>query len=195
MGKYSSKCSTALDAGFTLIELMVAIALVAILITLAAPSFKSIIQSNAISNAVNTFMADMRYARSEAIRRGGRVVMCRSDAPEAASPACGSGSGPGGNGWVSGWIIFYDQDGNGTRTAASTDPVLRVQSPMTSVDSIAEASSTKFLFSGTGRLQNLTSTTTLQFGGGNFPNTTQRVVCVSLSGRVRVAGDGYASCS
>lgn len=183
------------ESGFTLIELMVAIAIVAILVTLAAPSFKSIIQSNAISNAVNTFMADMRYARSEAIRRGGRVIMCRSDAPEAASPACGSGSGPGGNGWVSGWIVFYDQDGNGTRTSTSTDPVLRVQSPITSIDSIAEASSTKFLFAGTGRLQNLSSTTTLQFGGGGFPNTTQRVVCVSLSGRVRIAGDGYASCS
>ena len=113
--------------GFTLIELLVAIAIAAILIALAAPSFKQLIQSNSMSSTVNTFLADMRYTRSEAIRRGGSVVMCRSNAPEAASPACGSGSGPGGNGWVSGWIVFYDQDSDGTRIDSSTDPVLRVQ--------------------------------------------------------------------
>ena len=82
--------------GFTLIELLVAIAIAAILIALAAPSFKQLIQSSTMSSNVNNFLADMRYARSEAIRRGGSVVMCRSNAPEAASPACGSGSGPGG---------------------------------------------------------------------------------------------------
>lgn len=182
--------------GFTLIELMVVIAIVAILTTLAAPSFKQLIQSNTISSNVNTFLADMRYARSEAIRRGGGVILCRSDAPEAVSPACGSGSGPGNKGWVSGWIIFYDQDGNGTRTVTSTDPVLRVQSPITSLDSIGEPNSVKFNFTATGRLKNLSSAgTTFQFGGGNYANTVQRVVCVNVGGRARIAGDGYASCT
>ena len=181
--------------GFTLIELLVAIAIAAILVMLAAPSFKGLIQSNTISSNVNSFLADMRYARSEAIRRGGGVIMCRSDSPEAASPVCGSGSGPGGNGWVSGWIIFHDMDGDGTRIATSTDPVLRVQSPITSMDSIVEPSSTKFRFTATGRLRSLSSAaTTLQFGGGNYANTVQRVVCVNVGGRARVAGDGYASC-
>ena len=184
--------------GFTLIELLVAIAIAAILIALAAPSFKQLIQSNSMSSTVNTFLADMRYTRSEAIRRGGSVVMCRSNAPEAASPACNNLSGPGGNGWVSGWIIFYDQDGDGTRAAASTDPVLRVQAPITSIDSIVESKESppaKFQFTATGRLLNLSSATSLQFGGNpTFANTAQRVVCVSLGGRARIAGDGNASC-
>lgn len=182
--------------GFTLIELMVVIAIVAILTTVAVPSFKQLIQSNTMSSNVNTFLADMRYARSEAIRRGGVVIMCRSDAPEAASPVCGAGSGPDGNGWVSGWIIFHDADDDGTRVATSTDPVLRVQSPITSMDSIVEGSSTKFRFTATGRLRNLSSAgTTLQFGGGNYANSVQRIVCVSLGGHARIAGDGNASCS
>ena len=182
--------------GFTLIELMVVIAIVAILTTLAAPSFKQLIQSNTISSTVNSFLADMRYARSEAIRRGGGVILCRSDAPEATSPACGTGSGPGGKGWVSGWIIFVDENDEGTRTSTSTSTVLRVQSPITSVDSILEANSTKFQYTATGRLRNLSSgVTTLQFGGNNYANTLQRVVCVSLGGRARIAGDGYASCT
>lgn len=183
--------------GFTLIELMIVIAVVAILTTLAAPSFKQLIQSNTMSSNVNSFLADMRYARSEAIRRGGGVIMCRSDEPEAASPVCGTGSGPGGNGWVSGWIIFHDADDDGTRIATSTDPVLRVQSPITSMDSIVDMAGTPknmFPFTATGRLL-LTYATTLQFGGGNYANTVQRVVCVNIGGHARIAGDGYASCS
>ena len=181
------------SSGFTLIELMVVIAIASILMTLAAPSFRQIIQSNTISSNVNNFLADMRYARSESVRRGGGVIMCRSNAPEAASPICGTGSGPGGNGWVSGWIVFHDIDGDGTRTAASTDPVLRVQAPITAIDSIVEASSTKFRFTATGRLT-LGGITSMQFGGGDYPNTVQRMVCVSVGGRARVAGDGLSSC-
>ena len=191
---FSRRQPTLRARGFTLIELMVTIAIAAILITLAAPSFKGLIQSNSISSSVNMFMADLRYARSEAVRRGGTVVMCRSDSPEAANPTCGSGSGPGGNGWVSGWIIFYDESGDGNRTSA--EPLMRVQAPVSAVDSIVEggaSSSTKFRFTGTGRLLNLNSATSLQFGGGDFANNRQRVLCVSLGGRARIAGDGTTS--
>jgi type IV fimbrial biogenesis protein FimT len=181
------------SAGFTLLELMIVVAIVAILTTLAAPSFKNLIQSNTMSSAVNTFLADMRFARSEAIRRGGGVVMCRSDAPEASPPVCGTGSGPGGNGWVSGWFIYIDQDSNG---AVSTNEVLRVQAPITAVNSIvASASRNTFQFAATGRLS-LSSITSLQFGSNPpFANDAQRVVCVSVGGRARIAGDGNASCS
>lgn len=184
--------------GFTLIELMVALSIVAILTGLAAPSLKRLIQSTMMSSNVNTFLADMRYARSESIRRGGGVVMCRSDAPEASSPACGSGSGPGGNGWASGWIIFYDQDGTGNRTVTSTDPVLRVQAALTQLDSVVQktgGSSTKIIFTATGRLENMSSgMMTLQFGGGKFTADLQRTVCISIGGQARIAGDGIAAC-
>lgn len=190
--------------GFTLIELMVVLSIVAILVTLAAPSFQKLIQSNTISGAVNTFLADLRFARSEAIRRGGAVVMCRSDYPEATNPVCGPSSdgldidGDGlGDGWVSGWIIFADMNNNGTKTAA--EPLLRVQGPIKAIGSIMERhgsnSSTKFRFTSTGRLLNLNSATTLQFGGNpTFSNDIQRVVCVSVGGRARIAGDGTTDC-
>lgn len=174
-----------------MIELMVVVAIVAVLVRLAAPSFKSLIQSNTMSSNVSIFLADVRYARSEAVRRGGGVVMCRSNLPETA-PACNGTSGAT-NGWTTGWIVFHDLNNDGVIDAG--EPVLRVQGPITAMDSIVEASPTyKFQFAATGRLP-LSSATTIQFGGGMFANDVQRVVCVNRGGYARVAGDGNASCS
>lgn len=176
-----------------MVELLVVIAIVAIMTTLAAPSFKNLIQSNSMSSVVNTFLADMRFARSEAIRRGGSVVLCRSGNPEAATPVCSSGAGT--NGWVSGWVVYVDQNSNGTIDA---NEVLRVQAPITSIDSIMQTSGggarNSLVFTATGRFT-LSSTLALQFGGNaHFTNEMQRIVCVSVGGRARIAGDGYASC-
>lgn len=185
------------ERGVTAIELSVVVTILAILAALAGPSLVGFIRSTQVSNAVNTFMADMRFARSEAIRRGGAVIMCRSDAPEAASPTCGGGSGPGGNGWVSGWLIFEDRDNSNAFNTG--DRLLRVQSAITNINTFLESggsSSTKFEFTPTGRLKNLAGATQLQVGSSpSFTNAHQRTLCVGQSGRVRVVGDGLASCN
>ena len=181
--------------GFTLLEAMVVLAIVAILTTLAVPSFMRLVQTNTMSSNVNTFMADLRFARSESMRRGGGVVMCRSDDPEATNPVCKATSGPRGNGWVSGWIVFLDM--NNDVDKAPGELLLRMQSPMTRMDSITEnggAASTKFRFTATGRLFDASSATSLQFGGGEYASDVQRVLCVSPGGRARIAGNGAASC-
>lgn len=187
--------------GFTLIELLVVIAIVAILTTLAAPSFKSLIQSNSMSSTVNTFLADMRFARSESIRRGGGVVMCPSTNSEISAARCtlsgGSGSSPISS-WEGGWIIFHDLNGTGTRT--DVEPLLRVQGPIASVNTIEAATSTKFSFTATGRLS-LANSTHLTFGSPPvYDAAAQRIVCINVGGRARVALDsagkatGNASC-
>ncbi len=181
--------------GFTLIELLVVLTIAAILVMLAAPSFLQLIQSNSMSSGVNSFLSDVRYTRSESIRRGGGVVMCRSDDPEAATPVCGAGTGPNSAGWVSGWIVFQDLNTNGALDA--NEPVLRVQAPIKSIDAILESgasSSTKLRFTPTGRLSDSASATQLKFGGNNFSSDLQRVICVSLGGRARIAGNGSTSC-
>jgi type IV fimbrial biogenesis protein FimT len=183
--------------GMTLVELATVIAIMAVLAALAAPSFVGLIRSSNVSGVVNTFMSDMRFARSEAIRRGGAVIMCRSNLPEAASPTCGTGSGPGGNGWVSGWLIFEDRDNSNNYNTG--DQLLKIQPAITSVDTFLESgssSSTKFEFTPTGRLKNLTSATQLQVGSNfSMTNAQQRTLCVSMSGRVRIVGDGTTSCT
>lgn len=185
--------------GLTLVELVVTLAIAAILLTLAAPSFTRLVQSTKISGNVNTFMSDLRFARSEAVRRGGAVTMCRSSNPEttsASGPTCGTGSLVG---WESGWIIFLDQDNDGTRdfnaNLSLDDTILRVQGPITNIDSISEGgAATAFRFTASGRLLNLSSATQIQFGGGDYANTVQRVVCINLGGRARIAGDSTTSC-
>ena len=181
--------------GFTLVELMVALAIVAILATLAAPSFAHLIAATRMSSSVNGFLADMRYARSESIRRGGGVTMCRSDAPEAANPVCAPDSGPGSIGWVSGWIIFHDLDNDGDK--ALTETLLRVQSPIAALNAISDVNprSNKFRFSATGRLLRADDAATLHFGSAPlFAINAQRTVCVNPGGRARIAGDGNAAC-
>ena len=185
--------------GFTLIELTATLAIAAILITEAVPSFGWLLQSTAMAGGVNSFLADMRFARSESIRRGGGVVMCRSDAPEAVSPTCGTGAGPANSGWASGWIIFHNIDpvasgGN----MAEGDSLLRVQAAARGLNSVTEigtSGSTQFRFASTGRMLGLGEPVTVAFGASPaWTSAAQRTVCIGLGGYARLAGDGAASC-
>lgn len=181
--------------GFTLLELMVVLAIVAILATLAAPSFTRLVQSNTMSSAANSFLADMRYARSQSIQRGRSVVMCRSNAPEASDPRCDSDAGADGAGWVSGWIVFIDTSHDADKQA--NELLLRVGLPITGIDTILEstpAASTPFEFTATGRLLNPSSAASLHFGGNAYASVAQRVLCVSPGGHTDIAGNGAASC-
>lgn len=90
--------------GLTLVELLVAIALVAVLLGLAAPSMAAILNQTRLTAATNTFLASLRLARSEAVRRGGRVTLCKSTDGKACAAA---------GGWEQGWIVFHDSDGDG----------------------------------------------------------------------------------
>ena len=177
--------------GFTTVELLVVLALVAVLLGLAAPSFSRIAKAAAITSGVNQFLADMRYARSEAVRRGGGVVLCRSDDPETATAGCSATTSP--HGWASGWIVFHDLDGNGGRGAG--EPLLRAQARPAGVETIPDGGTpTVFRFSATGRLLAFTAVSSLRFAGSGLGADLQRVVCVGAGGRARIAGDGTATC-
>lgn len=63
------------DAGFTLIELMVTVAMLAILAALATPSFRELIEAQRLRDTSFGLVSDLTLARSEAIKRGGNVVI------------------------------------------------------------------------------------------------------------------------
>lgn len=196
--RYPPRCGTGNRLnGFTLFELMVVLAITAILVTLAVPSLTRAIQINTMASTVNTFLADMRYARSESIRRGGGVIMCRSSSPEAVNAACNSDAS---NSWKTGWIVFHDLDHSGAR--GSAEPVLRAHAPIATVNTIlAVGEASAFGFTATGRLSR-PSTTELHFGSDPvYAADVQRTVCINPGGYARVAIDsdgrptGNASCS
>ena len=96
------------SAGFTLLELMLVIAIMALLVSVAAPSWRSFIASQHHSIAVNELIAALRFTRSEAIKSGQRVTACTR---------IGTAQTCGGEQWSNGWLVFIDSNNNSTREA------------------------------------------------------------------------------
>lgn len=106
--------------GVTLIEMMVTLAVAAILLAAAVPSFTSLIQNNRAATQVNEFVAAVHAARGEAIKRGMPVTLCASSNQQ----QCNAGST-----WSSGWVVFEDQAVSGTPAApgsASDERMIKV---------------------------------------------------------------------
>lgn len=110
--------------GFTLIELMIGVALAAIILTMAVPSFSTAMKNNKVVTATNELIVDINFARGEAVKRGKPVVLCRSASPANATPTC-SGTA---NNWSSGWLVFVDTNTDDSYDPA-TDLLVRVGNP------------------------------------------------------------------
>jgi len=93
------------SSGFTLTELVIALAIAAILLTLAAPNMSSFIRNNRITTETNTLIAHVNLARSEATKRNVVVALCRKnpDPTKQNPPECGGGTA---NDWTSGWLVY-----------------------------------------------------------------------------------------
>ena len=92
--------------GFTLIELLIVIAVLAVLVGVGVPSLKSMVRSVELSSASNDLLAGFLMARSEAIKRHSRVVICKSSD----GVVCAASGG-----WEQGWLVFHDANNNGMR--------------------------------------------------------------------------------
>jgi type IV fimbrial biogenesis protein FimT len=115
------------DQGFTLIEVLVVVAISAILLAIAVPSFTASIGRAQMRDAAFSLQASFELARSEAARLAQPVTVCRIINP--ATPACSvadTGDFTGGD-WAAGWVVFVDPGLAGAVTAANT---LRVQQPL-----------------------------------------------------------------
>jgi type IV fimbrial biogenesis protein FimT len=100
--------------GFTLIELMVSISVGMVLLAVAAPSFRQMSVRNRLVTYTNDFISSINLARSESIRRGAPVAVCKSS----------NGTSCTGT-WSDGWIVFANTDGDSPAAVDVGEPILR----------------------------------------------------------------------
>ncbi|HEX5515242.1 MAG TPA: GspH/FimT family pseudopilin, partial [Gammaproteobacteria bacterium] len=67
--------------GFTVVELMIAVAIFAIIVSIGVPSFQSLVANNRLTSVTNQLVGDLHYARSEALKLRQDVTLCRSASP------------------------------------------------------------------------------------------------------------------
>lgn len=92
-------------SGFTMIELMVVVVVLAVLLTVAVPSFDGVMNGNRLAGASNEMMASLQTARMEAVKRNARVGLCLSATANDAAPTCAAAN-------ANGWIVFADTNKN-----------------------------------------------------------------------------------
>lgn len=91
--------------GFSLLELLITVAVGGVLVAIAVPGFQSLMTNNRVNQYSNEFLTALNLTRSEAVKRGNRVTLCRSFNGTSCTTTAG--------GWESGWVIFEDENNDG----------------------------------------------------------------------------------
>lgn len=192
--------------GFTLIELMVTLAVGAIVLAFAFPAFDDFVRNNRRAAAVNEFMAAANLARAEALRRSSRVTLCRSidihNDPLDPDPDCDV-SGDGG-GWEHGWFSFSDLNNDNLFDRDGVDNSLNTDDDEI-ILSVNQGLSDNFRLRGNNNLEQRLSFApsgeaagatngTLSFCDTQDNGKNARNVVVAMTGRVRTEKDTYTSC-
>lgn len=98
------------SGGFTLVELMIVLAVLAITAAIAFPSFQGTLRSNRIATTTNSMLGSLSLARSEAIKNSHGAGVCASKAGATCDGAT----------WGDGWLVWSDADGDGALSANET---------------------------------------------------------------------------
>ncbi len=163
------------ESAFTLIELMIAIAVAAVVLTLGVPSFSNVMERNQLSASINNVVASLNFARSEAVKRNRRVSVCHSNDLNSCS----------GLNYGDGWIIFVDDDEDGIRDDPQ-DEILIVNESLDTTLSLGTNFSgvgENFSFRSNGRTNKQGRFVLCKAGNLNK----SKAVFITFSGRVRLA--------
>jgi type IV fimbrial biogenesis protein FimT len=157
--------------GFTMLELMVAVAVAAVLAAVAAPSLRDFGYESRLRARVGDLVSDLNFARLEAIKRNTRVLVC---AKSAADNTCAATTD-----WKNGWIVCYDANGDDAcDTTSASDP-----NPMkiaASSDSALQLTSTSAVirFNPLGTSNNASALTL----SGTWANSSKRTTNIAATG-------------
>ncbi|TFZ19720.1 prepilin-type N-terminal cleavage/methylation domain-containing protein [Stutzerimonas stutzeri] len=155
--------------GFTLTELMVTVAILAIVLSIAVPGFGNLVRQNRAQTQAGLLLNALNLARSESVKRGGQVRITSSN---------------NGN-WHAGWRIWADANANAT---LDDGELIRVFPGLDGNASLTSAAS-EVVFNGQGRLDNIAAGTVVNFAY-TIPNLEcryERIVSVNATGRAAIS--------
>lgn len=162
--------------GFTLIELMVTLSVMAILLSIAMPNFQSFILNSRITTQTNNFIMALMLARSEAVKRGSTVTVCSSTN----GTKCAGSSN-----WEGGWLVFVDANGDGVVDAG--DLPVQVGQALSGGNTLNGGARTRVTYGGDGFATGFNGTFSLCDSRGV---TSSRGIIVNNQGRVRTETGG-----
>jgi len=176
------------QTGVTLLELMVVLAVSAILLMIGIPSFAAFTSSSRLASATNELVSSLHLARSEAIKRNSRTVICTS----ATGTSCVASGG-----WHQGWLVFHDVNNNAVRDAG--EGVILTRSAMPDGLRLTGNSHVSAYISytptgATRTISGLWQVGTLTVCNDSDASKAARLVIISSTGRPRTAKVILASC-
>ncbi|WP_169168760.1 GspH/FimT family pseudopilin [Acidovorax sp. SRB_24] len=169
----------AFAGGFTAIELLVTVSIVGVLATMAAPSFTPLIEGWRVRQTTEQLQSTLYYARSEAIKRGGRVAIQKL--PNNTN-GCTTASGT--RDWDCGWFVCEDTDGNGTCNAS--EPILQRYDAPANVQITRTGGGSSIKLNRWGLVDGAWLGFSLVPLNKSTTNPAARGVCMSSGGRIRV---------
>ena len=179
-------------AGFSLLEMLVALAVLGVLLTVAAPAFHSMWTSVRMSAATNDFLGALRLARTNALSLNRTVVMCVSRDAQ----SCDQNAD-----WHAGWMVFVDNNQNGLRDGEG-ERVIRVWGALDGVRSIGNSAVRSFVsWHSNGTMRRGAGRGSPQMGTVTFcpqSGAAARQVVVNIGGRARiqaVSGEAPKACA
>ncbi|MDE2402447.1 MAG: GspH/FimT family pseudopilin [Burkholderiales bacterium] len=128
--------NNAQNTGFTLVELMVTVAILVILLAIGVPAMQGFMAQRQGAAKTDAFASAMRYARSEALKRAQPVTICLTTTADSTTPSCQT-TGP--IDWNTGWFIFVDNAPADGSYDVNKELLLKVQQPFTGGGSIAQS--------------------------------------------------------
>ena len=166
--------------GVTMVELIIVICIVAILMAIAAPSYKYVTTANRVSSEVNGLLGDLQFARAEAIKEGQTITVCATTN----GASCAAAGTP----WTGGWLVF-------TGAAPTANGLLRIQKPLSSGDQLTgnnNVSAVSFSREGFAASLPTGATLTLQDSTANIAYT--RCLNITLVGAMTTQVHGQGTC-
>ena len=169
--------------GFTMVELIVVMAIAAILMAVVVPGFTTAIQKAATNREINAFVGDLGFLRAEAVKEGVPVTMCASVDGVTCSGTVN---------WQFGWIIFSNP--NLTTTAGAP---IRKQIAFTSTDTfVADNATSSITYTSEGFTRNLAGNpVTFTLHTTPVVTTLTQCVAINIAGRHILQQLGTGNCS